>query len=232
MTDFNLVRHTNLVAYAVQDNNLEDIRELFRRERVSQSLTRISEDLRTIFFLHLINGTGLHLYMANGTTGEIKKLFISDRGMYTVTANGRYVGAIISMWRMAPRNGKDGSDGYTSVPSDNPDRNKQVLIIIYDTEQGAVKNIVPWNLLGTFHGGRGSIESYDNLFRIRADADGTAGTLAIAELDPETENLTVLWDISDAEPLAEIPSPPPGIDRYDESYGRSRRSSVYLGWRR
>jgi len=177
-----------MTLYAVRNDNVADISELFVWEYVTWENIQFTGDFRVAFFFArqwtASSPPARHLYMANGNTGEIRKIMSTrDSSDFRVTKDGRFIGFI----------GDWDSPNY-EAPTFPHLGYEKVNLFVYDVENKTMKNHVTWHINGFIDGGW-SIFRRDNIFIIYADLEG--GHIAAAtELNPETMELTALWDMT------------------------------------
>jgi len=162
----------NATFYAVRNNDIEDKRELFTQEDVIHHLIQFTNDFRTVFFT--MRGRPPNhtrpIYVANGSTGEIRRL-IHDAGggLIKSSVDGRFVGIVIT--------------GHL--------RDNFRIIRLIDVANESMQEF-EFRTTRAVTGGH-SIFSYGYGFRIYAIFEGDhIGAVAI--LDPLAMELNVLWD--------------------------------------
>jgi len=191
-----VVRPSFMTFYAVRNNDITDITELFTWENVlvpGADDPQFTSDFRTAFFRvraqEPLPFPLYALYMANGSTGEIKRLPIlvpsAIGGNFRVTKDGKFAAY--------PRGGQGGQAA-------------SVLISVFDIEAETMTQLT-WRVTERGFGGWLIFRS-DNGFMIHRTGEG-GDPLAIAELDPATMELRTLWDNTDwSKNQDDIPIPP------------------------
>jgi len=187
------IQGRKLALYAVRNNDLEDISELFTWENVGFHGVQFTSDFRKCFFTVRVlpphrSGTPLlnyhfkrYLYTANGETGEIRRLPFYIAGVFRVSKDGRFVG-FTHPWRQ-PDFGNN-SMWYT---------HDHINIFLFDIKTETMTHF-EWQIDGIIEGSWHFLR-FDNVFRIYGVGEG--GFIgAVAELDPATMELSTLWDIT------------------------------------
>ena len=173
--------HWNMTLYAIKDNDTDSVSELFRWQAVRWWDIQFTYDLRKSFFVDnsfLRSGSRAQarsLYMANGVTGEIRRL-IADVGSerIRVSKDGRFVVF-------------QGSAGTGHVN-----------IFLFCVESETIVGEFEWrpNSPEWFHIEGWNLRRFYNFFRIYATAN--KGIIyMIAELKPETSVLETVWIVWD-----------------------------------
>ena len=173
-----------LVMFAVRNNDIEDISELFTWEHFQGINIQFTRDFQKAFFVDSNWNADIsplpiqNLYMADGRAGEIRRL-LAD------TEIGRHIG-----WRAS----KDGR--FVSFIELDPARSFVLRIILFDVESKAMVGEFEWqpqseraliNIQGW------TIRRFDNIFRIYGVSE--IGSIeAVVEFDPATMEFTILWD--------------------------------------
>jgi len=184
-----------LTIYSVRNNNVEDISELFTWENVRWNNVAFTSDFRKVFFIGITRiGSGINapqisnLYMANGNTGEIRRLITDNLGGSSLRASkdGRFV-----IFQRHNFRSIDSSQFY-----------------LFDVASETVLGEFIWRpnrpeYFWAVNGWR--FIRVDNIFRIIADYDGDAGSLAVADFDPETRTFISLWVYPDKMPELSFP---------------------------
>jgi hypothetical protein len=169
----------NLTLYAVRDNNIEDRRELLFWEDVADTDgVQFTSDFRTLFFTARQRFEGAPhltyafqpLYMANGSTGEVRRLPTDIRLPWRASKDGRFIAFLQGEWGRQETN-----------------------IFIFELETGAMTHLV-WRANELLPAGW-SLFRYGNTFLIQGGGQSFVTTLA--ELNPETMELRTLLDITD-----------------------------------
>ena len=169
--------------YAVRENNIEDRRLLFTWEDMDAGLSvQFSSDFRTVFFVSWGEDAysgWLFLYMADGATGEVRRLPTRVLSSWRVTKDGRFV-AFLDTWQR--------SDTGERIPRHNKE---QANIFVFDVEAETTTQLV-WRINRPIDGGWRLLR-FDNVFNIHGTFE--RGTVAaVAELNPATMELKSLWD--------------------------------------
>jgi hypothetical protein len=168
----------HITIYAVNDNNIENAVELFTWA-ISRNNIQFTSDFRTAF-LHVgryaIPGrvTSFDIYMADGNTGEIRRLLTDIRGNFRASKDGRFILFQIHRgWEFAH-------------------------LFLFDAKSETIVGEFEWwpeNHIpgGDFSQSSWAIRRFDNVFRIYAL--GEHGYIdAVAELNPATLELKMLWN--------------------------------------
>ena len=179
--DENFRSHNRLTFFAIRNNDISDVTELFTWEPILRWDIQLTNDLKKAFFIQTtpdfmrreserIN----HLYMANGITGEIRRL-PADIGhdSMRVSKDGRFVLFQKNVF----------GAGYVTI-----------FLLCVENEalvrEYAWKPNVPRDLSGI---SAWNIRRFDNVFRIYAS--GESGFIyAAAELDLSTMKLETQWE--------------------------------------
>jgi hypothetical protein len=118
------------------------------------------------------------LYVANGLTGEIKKLIADIPARFRVSKDGRY----ICFMQYAPN----------FIPFSAAEK---ITIFLFDVADESVIYNFEWGVRGA-EAESFRIRRFDDIFKI--DAINEIGTVvAVAELNPERRAFSVLWDLTD-----------------------------------
>jgi len=169
----------NMTLYAVRDNNIEDRRKLFIWEDVDDTDgVQFTSDFRTLFFTARQRFEGAShltyafqpLYMANGSTGEVRRLPTDIRLPWRASKDGRFIAFLQGEWGRQETN-----------------------IFIFELETSAMTHLV-WRANELLPAGW-SLFRYSNTFLIQGGEQTFVTTLA--ELNPETMELRTLLDITD-----------------------------------
>jgi len=174
--------------YAVRNNDIEDISELVFLGDAMWHSVQFTSDLRRSFFARWRLPSDLPLryrvrspiYMANGETGEIKRLPIDADHWFRVSNDGRFVGFI---------------DPYVRSELENNRRiteREQANVFIFDIEAETMTEF-QWRTNARADGGW-HIHRFDNGFRIYGLTERGDHIMAAAEIDLSTMELTTLWD--------------------------------------
>jgi len=225
----------NLIMFAVRDNNINDISELFIWESVSDSRgVQFASDFRTVFFVQWRNQRpgepfadhhAFHsLFMANGATGKIKRLPVRVTDTLRVAKDGRLV-AFIDPWL---RTATGERTGLWDLERAN--------IFVFDIETESMTQLT-WRVSSPITGGWNLVR-YGNIFVISGDLEGGYHAAA-AELNPSTMELITLWDRTNREmpyPIDRIPSLPSHFfddvgQLTDDDLRQSFDPNVRLWWR-
>jgi len=218
-----------VIFYAVTNNDIENISKLFTWENViDNGGIQFTSNFRTAFFAvrgerrqpnepllnhHFFNS----LYMANGDTGEIKKVMPNVMLSFRVSKDGRFVG-FINGWRLL--------DFENNIFSHR--ERQRANIFIFDIKNNTMRQF-EWGISRPMSEGFWSIRRVDNIFRIYAVARG-GYILAVADLAPTEMQLRTLWDRAYLEETFEIISLP-NIDApgwYDDISFQFRNPNVRL----
>jgi len=126
-------------------------------------------------------GTALtdNLYVANGITGEIRRLLTGAESRWRVSKDGRFIGFLYGR------------------------RNDFITIYLFDVTAERIVSQFEWRTNRPI--ANWSILRFDTIFIIRADFEN-GYTVAEAELDPATMVLQTIWDITDPNNIVS-PSP-------------------------
>ena len=183
-----------ITLYAVKDNDIGTAARLVSwPNNVSWARVQFTDDFRTCFFLEEEEGYQYNLCMADGNTGEMRRLFTDISPYYRVLGDGRFV-AIVE--------GDDG-DGFNSYSAH---------VILFDTEADAVTAEFEFRLNGPVQLWS-YIYRFGDVFRIYGVSEGF-DIMAFAELNPATRGLKTVWDITDGD-LSGLPdgfSKPPNVE--------------------
>ena len=190
----------SMTLYAVQENNIAAISELFTWEDLIWSSIQFTSDFRRAFFRaenNLAIWSGIQrdpnlfrLYMADGNTGEIT-LLLSDfnDSSFRASNDGKFILLQRSIWR----------SGY-------------VTLYLFDVESRAIIAELVWQPPQelVLPDGQSFIEGWairrvDNQFQILAEGE-IGGILAAALFDPVTLDLQTLWTDFRTLGLFEAPS--------------------------
>jgi len=171
-----------MTMYAVRNNNIGDVAELFTWEPVRSYEIQFRNDFRKAFFIESKSagrntGESHHLYIADGFTGEIRRLLPNvGRGSLRVSKDGQFA----SFFR-------------ATFPSEF------VHIYLFDVTNETIVGEFVWRpnrpewVQRRYMISNWRIIRADTVFRIIAV--GEAGFIAaVAELNPVTMELTTLWD--------------------------------------
>jgi hypothetical protein len=176
-----------LTVYAVRDNDIESRRKLFVWEDVADTDGfQFASDFRTVFLAVRQRNppSDWHtLYMANGFTGEVKRLPMEVILPWRASKDGRFV-AFINIWQVSD----------TGECTGDWDREK-ANIFVFEVETGVITQIA-WKTNMHIEGGW-SLYRYGNTFLIHGSFE--KGRLAaLAELNPTTMELRTLVDLTDS----------------------------------
>ena len=174
-----VIWRTYMTLFAVKNNNINAITELFTWDSVRMQDVQFTSDLRKCFFL-MSTPLILHtldqydLYIADGSLGEVKRV-LTDMGsaIWRVSNDGRFV-----LFQGAERS------------SDH------VIVSLYDIENDVIIREFEWkpnrqSISGSIQGW--SINRFNNIFRLYAILEmGYIG--AVADINPSTMELITLWD--------------------------------------
>ena len=164
-----------MTVYAARNNDIEDITELFSWMDVRYGeVIQFTSDFRKGFFLAIQRGENPHiwthnLYMANGLTGEIRRLLTDTGSLLRASKDGRFVGFL----------------GRGQV-------GESVNIFLFDIASETIVGEFEWRTEWPVSGGW-DIFRFDNGFRIYGTWE-RGQIIAVAELDPDTMELRTLWD--------------------------------------
>ena len=175
-----------LTLYAIRNNDIENRRELFTWEDVTEGHIQFSHDFRKAFFStrqrELIPPTSLQsFYKVNGSTGEVKRLPIEVEPRWRITQDGRFV-AFINRWLLS-------DTGETTGRWDR----EQANIFVFDSETETMTQLT-WRTNMPIESGW-TLYRLGNIFRVFGGH--TSFALAATELDPATLELRTLWDMTD-----------------------------------
>jgi hypothetical protein len=181
----------DLVVYAVKNDDVENAAELFTWERNTRDFVQFTSDFRTAFFNVWSEGT-YTLLKADGTTGEIT-VIASDVVGGRISTDGRFY-AFIDFRRLSDY--------------------EKANIVLFDVENEAMTHL-EWRPKRPVYGGW-SLFRFGNIFRIYGiiDSGGSPAAAAI-EMNPETMEITVLWDKTDIDNWLELSPPLPEISGDD-----------------
>jgi hypothetical protein len=183
----------DLTLYAVKNNNIENAAELFIWERISGGTIQFTSDSRTAFFHMWLEGKST-LLKADGVTGELRAV-VSNVGWGRISTDGRF---------------------FASIDPQRLSDFEQANIFLFDIENEIMTQL-DWKINNRLDGGGWYIYRFDNIFRIYGTHDGGA-IAAVADLNPETMEITVLWDKTDIVRWWEISPPLPML--YGEDWQR------------
>ena len=179
----------DMTVYAVRNNDTGDTREVFSWKHVD-ILTgdnfQFTDDLKTFFFKETRNvARYFHrsdLYMADGRTGKVRKLLPDILFGFRLSHDGRYI-AFVNLYReFDPEN--------AVVIREYEKAN----IFLFDIEN-EIMHQFEWQMKSPINGGW-TLRRAGNVFKIYADAEEDLTVVGEAELNPETLELTILWDKS------------------------------------
>ena len=196
-----------MTLYTVRNNDIEDISDLFSWENVEPRGVQFTADHRMCFFLvrDVVRWGFIwthNLYMANGLTGEVRRL-LSDTGpLLRVSKDGRFVSFL----------GRDRAG-------------ESVDIFLFDIASETIVGEFEWRTEWPVSGGW-DIFRFDNVFRIYGTWE-RGQIIAVAELDPETMELRTLWDKTVAERDGDwefiVSQPTRADDDWNDDVVRQRR---------
>jgi len=189
------VHWQKMTMYAVKNNDITDVTELFTWEPVRFASVQFTGDLRKAFFLEnnvVQSGRGTAhahiLYMVNGLTGEIQRLLTDVRDpLLRASRDGRFIAFLSHFFS----------------------HERFVDIYLFDIESERIADKFRWQVSardGTFR-----LFRFDTIFRIFINFEG--GYIgAVSELNPETMEFNVLWDRTNTPPLgrSSLPTTYPG----------------------
>ena len=173
----------NITLYAVRNNDINDVTELFTWENIEWSNVNFTDDLKVCFFLARQRTENMHiwtsnLYKANGFTGEVRRLITDTIPLFRVSTDGRFISFI----------------------KENPDR-YSANIFLFDVENEIMVGEFEWRLNRTVNSWE--IFRYENIFRIFGTLMGVE-LIAAAELNPATMEFRTLWNNAAAEDIKDI----------------------------
>jgi len=176
-------RRWDMTLYAVQNGDTANAVELFSWENVETNRVQFTSDLRKCFFLTRRGSTWtFDLYVADGLTGEVRKLLADTVGsLFRVSEDGKFVGFL-----------------------SRHHAHDSVTIFLFDVKAGVMAGEFEWRPehypiapgWGIFGGW--SIFRFNNVFRVAGLSEGSAIITAI-ELDLTTMELRTLFDETDAD---------------------------------
>ena len=175
---YSLDDRNNIMTLYIVNNNNSIISEDNSWSNVGLAVTpvQLTNNYRMCFFVksYFIDIYGIHhdLYIANGITGEIKKV-MEIQSPFRITENGKYIGFI------------------------DPNINYEIAnIYIYDTEENSIIKIFEWRtkkyIDGVWH-----ITRNHNSFIIYGLTEG-GYACAEAILDTDKMELLTMWDFTDS----------------------------------
>ena len=183
-----------MTVYAVRNNDTENAIELFSWEHINTIHIQFTCDLKKWFFVESLltgnSGTAAswthNLYMANGHTGEIRRLQTNIGGrVFRVSNDGRFV----------------------LFQSREPNK-EFAQLVLFDIKKNAIISEFEWIVKRSLAEQRASqhwvILRFDNIFRIYELGEHEI-IIAVAELDPTTMEFRTIWDYSN---MPEFPSVP------------------------
>ena len=185
----------NMTVYTIRNDNTENISKLFTWEDVIWSSIQFTSDFKNIFFVpnytyRRIVPTAnfpLCLYIANGYTGEIRRLLAGVVGNadYRVSRDGRFV-----------------------LFQGNENNREFAHLFLFDVESNVIVSEFEWR--PNRHGDLDLIEGwtvhrFDNVFRIYAVSE-FGFIRAVAELNLATMELETLWNHIDESALSSRPN--------------------------
>jgi len=180
--------------YAVRNNDIDDVSELFTWEEAIWQSIQFTSDLRKCFFAMrvlpphrtqeplLVSHFKRYLYVADGSTGEVRRLPVQVMPRFRVSKDGRFV-SFINNWQL-PYFEKN--IFYSEW--------EQANIFLFDIETETMSQFI-WRTNSRISGSW-DVFRFDNVFRIYAIAEGGTYIAAAAELDLATMELTTLWDMT------------------------------------
>jgi len=175
----------NITLYAVRNNDINDVTELFTWEDIDWSRVNFTDDLRVCFFIdynHIkrdFNWTH-NLYMANGFTGEVRRLITDISPLFRASTDGRFISFL-----------RRNLNEYSAN------------IFLFDVENEIMAGEFEWRVNSRIN--TWVLYRFDNIFRIYGTNEG-GGILAAAELNPSTMELVTLWDKIDDDDLIYLPN--------------------------
>ena len=181
----------DMTVYAVRNNDIHDIKELFSWESVRHfgREFQFTEDLKIFYFLEYrwLNTywSEQDLYVANGFTGTIKKLIPNIIGIFRLTDDGRHIAFLHYYREFDPKN---------NIMLEREE--KKADIVIFDIENETMRHF-EWQTKSPVVDAGWILRKFGNNFRIFALTDEARDIIAEAELNPSTMELNVLWDMSD-----------------------------------
>jgi hypothetical protein len=169
-----------LTIYAVRNNNIADISELFVWEEIrTQDLQFTGYDYRTLFFVGI--SQGMRLFRADGSSGEVRLVMDTIPGTFRVSSDGRFVGYINRYYLPSLE------DGIRLIDWE------QANIFVFDIENGITEQFFWRPQRPSFEGLYWRIFRFGDGFRIYGILQN-GSIVAAAELNPATMVLTTLWD--------------------------------------
>ena len=176
-----------LTLYSVRNNNVGDISQLFRWEHVRWWDVIFTSDYKKVFFIGITRiGSGINapqisnLYMANGHTGEIRRIISNNLGNapLRVSQDGRF----IIFQRL----------NFRSIDA--------CQFYLFDVFRETVVGEFIWrpNKPEYFMKPNWPVNGWrfirvGNIFRIIAIFEAS-GLLSVADFDPETQTFIALWN--------------------------------------
>jgi hypothetical protein len=173
-----------LVIFAMRNNDIEDISELFTWDHFQGPTFQFTRDFQRVFFMDRNWNADIspspirNLFMADGRAGEIRRLL-------TDTEIVRHTG-----WRVS----KDGR--FVSFAEHVPSRAYVLRLVLFDVESKAIVGEFEWqptseraliNIQGW------TIRRFGDIFRMLGVSE--IGSIdAVVEFDPVTMEFTMLWD--------------------------------------
>ena len=166
----------NITLYAVRNNDINDVTELFTWEDIEWANVNFTDDLRVCFFLARQRTENMRvwtsdLYMANGFTGEIRRLITDTIPLFRVSTDGRFISFL-----------RRNLNEYSAN------------IFLFDVENEIMAGEFEWRVNGTVNSWE--VFRHENIFRIFGTLMGI-DLVAAAELNPATMEFRTLWDKSD-----------------------------------
>lgn len=202
----------NLIFFAIKDNNIENITELFAWEDIVDYPVNFTGDYRIVFFAVQRRAENSpykpisphYLYMADGNDGIIKRLPVNIMPQFRVTKDGKFVAFL------------------------NSSEKEQANIFVFDVEKGT-RMPLGWRTNKPIDGAWVFFR-FGNTFRIYGTTEG-GSIAAAADIYPATMELRILWDITDRNML--IPdggiSPIPSLDDLD-GYNEWQDDVLFQNW--